>query len=87
VNRSFRRPLVNFNEPSSAGAFHATIQWGDGSALSHGQIIRQGKGHFSVLGAHRFQQPGTFPITVTILDASGHTVTAQSWATVATHGR
>jgi hypothetical protein len=88
VNRSFRQPLVNFNEPNSRpGQFHASIIWGDGSALSLGQVISRGKGLFSVRGAHRFQQPGTFPITVTILDASGHTVTAQSWATVVSHGR
>jgi hypothetical protein len=87
ANRSFRRPLVNFNEPNSKpGQFHASISWGDGSGPSHGQILARGKGRFSVLGAHRFQQAGMFAITVTILDASGQTVTAQSWATLVTHG-
>src|SRR5262249_55791547 len=86
ANRSFRKPLVNFTEPNSKpGQFHASISWGDGSGPSHGQIMARGKGRFSVLGAHRFRQAGTFAITVTILDASGQTVTAQSWATVVTH--
>jgi hypothetical protein len=88
ANLSFRRSLVNFNEPNSKpGQFHASISWGDGSGPSHGQILARGKGGFSVLGAHRFQQAGTFPITVTIVDASGHIITAQSWATVVTHSQ
>jgi hypothetical protein len=85
ANRTFRRPLASFSAPGArAGQFHASIGWGDGSALVRGQVEGRGNGRFTVVGAHRFRQPGTFAVTVTIVDAAGHTVTAQSWATVLT---
>jgi hypothetical protein len=80
--------VAEFSEPGAkARNFRASIEWGDGSAPSGGRIeVRRG-GAFSVLGAHRFAQPGTYTVTINIADAAGRTVTARGAAIVAAAAR
>jgi hypothetical protein len=80
--------VASFSEPNTKTRdFHAIINWGDGSSPSRGQIQGRGHGRFSVLGSHRFHQTGTIPVTVTILDAAGHTTIANSLAKVVIRGQ
>jgi hypothetical protein len=67
---------------STARNFHASINWGDGSTLSRGQVQGRPGGPLRVIGTHRYHQSGTFSVTVTILDATGQTTTASSVAQV-----
>jgi hypothetical protein len=87
-DRHFRGLVASFNEPNTRlRTFRASIRWGDGSSPSPGRIQGRGNGGYSVLGSHRFPQSGTFPVTVTILDAAGHTTTANGAAKVVTRGQ
>jgi hypothetical protein len=75
--------VATFAEPNTkAKSFHATVNWGDSSPSSGAQIKMLGPGRFSVRGKHRYRQPGTFNVVVTIGDAGGHTATASSTAIV-----
>lgn len=59
--------VASFSDPDSAnpaGAFSATIDWGDGST-SAGSITGS-QGTFAVTGSHAYVSPGTYTITVTI---------------------
>lgn len=57
---------------STTGAQHATVQWGDGTALADAAIDGSG----AISGTHTYAQPGTYTVHVTAWDAySSTTVT------------
>ncbi len=62
-------PLVTFTDnpsPLTATDYTATINWGDGSAVSGGTISLAG-GVFTVSGSHNYASIGTYPITVSVV--------------------
>jgi uncharacterized protein (TIGR03118 family) len=63
--------------------YTATINWGDGSATSGGQISLSGS-TFSVQGTHAYQIAGHHTITVAIHDQGGSTAQATSQIVVGT---
>jgi subtilisin family serine protease/subtilisin-like proprotein convertase family protein len=65
---------------STADDYRATIAWGDGTT-GVGTVQDDGAGGFVVLGGTTYRDPGTFPVTVTVLSDGG---TATSIATTAT---
>jgi ELWxxDGT repeat protein len=67
---------------AGAGAFTATITWGDGQS-SPGTITAGSGGAFTVGGTHTYAVGGSFVVKVTIKDAGGSTVTVNDAATVA----
>ncbi|MFI5381007.1 MAG: peptidylprolyl isomerase, partial [Tepidisphaerales bacterium] len=48
-----------------AGSFTATVNWGDGTALTSGDIVKTGS-LYVVTGTHTYTNPGEYPQTVTI---------------------
>jgi hypothetical protein len=85
---TFRGLVASFDEPGvTAQTFHASIDWGDGSASTRGTIQAHGGGRFTILGNHRFRKPGTFAVAVTIRDPGGATVVARGVAQVAIRAR
>src|SRR5207237_7054371 len=71
---------ANLNAPVSD--FTATINWGNGTT-SAGTITSLGGGNFSVSGTNTYAQSGTLPVSVTIMDVGGATITVSSTANVA----
>jgi hypothetical protein len=68
------------------GEYHATINWGDGSAPDNGTIIiYNGAGKYSVFGSHHvYSKPGVYTVKTTILHGGAQfTATASGVATVA----
>jgi hypothetical protein len=73
-------PVATFNDPVSHGGapdpvteFKATIDWGDGSPVSVGQVqLLNAQGDYAVLGSHTYPEDTVtpYPITVTISDPS-----------------
>ncbi len=68
--------------------FAASINWGDSTAASSGQIVSTGPGAFEVLGSHTFAATGTFPVNVTLsaLGATGSTTVGGTTIVVTTTG-
>jgi hypothetical protein len=64
-----------------AGDFTATIDWGDGQ-VTPGTVVADGPQQFKVLGTHTFEKVGGLPVTVTVHDKEGDTITDNSTATV-----
>jgi hypothetical protein len=64
-----------------ASDYSATIAWGDGTT-SVGTLAANGAG-FDVLGSHSYAEEGSYAVSVTIQDAGGASVTANSTAGVA----
>ncbi len=55
--------------PSPAGSYAATINWGDGTAQTRGVVATNPSGPgFVVSGSHSFALGGTLPVTVTLTD-------------------
>jgi hypothetical protein len=71
---------------SPAGAFHAVINWGDGTLSSAG-VITLSAGVFHISGNHTYAEPGKYAISVTVTDSFGNTTTAGSKAVVADLGK
>jgi hypothetical protein len=59
----------------------ATITWGDGNS-SPGTIMATAGGGFNVIGNDTYASPGSYAVSVQIVDATGHTATAGSTANV-----
>lgn len=75
--------VATFTDPNSsdsAGAFSATVDWGDG-ATSAGTITGE-QGSFTVTGSHTYTAPGTYQITVTINRSGGTGATVTDSATI-----
>ena len=75
--------LVTFTDapaPLATTAYAATIDWGDGSALSGGAITETG-GVFTVSGTHVYPAPGTFPINVVVV-GDGQQLTVSTLAMI-----
>jgi len=65
---------------SQAGDFTAVVSWGDGTTDT--ASISGGNGSFTVTDDHTYAEKGSFPVSVTISDASGANTTVGSTATV-----
>ncbi|MBO0780109.1 MAG: hypothetical protein J2P37_14895, partial [Ktedonobacteraceae bacterium] len=63
------------------GPFTATISWGDGTPSSSGTVLVSGN-TFTVNGSHTYTEEGSYPLTVTVSDTSGHQITGSGTATV-----
>jgi hypothetical protein len=72
----------NFDLAIADAIYSATIAWGDGQ-LSAGTVAPDGRGGFTVSGAHTYAEEGGYPVTVTIADAGGASASATATATVA----
>ena len=89
--------VANFTDLDMAALssqFTATINWGDGTALSTGTGVTITTGTassnsktapFVVKGAHTYAHTGSFPVTVVIGDSVGATATAYSTALSSTN--
>lgn len=62
---------------ANPGAYTATIDWGDGSGTSSGQIAQQSQGRcgqtpgFAVSGSHTYAHGGSYQTTISITDTQG----------------
>ena len=68
-------------QQTTAADFTATIGWGDGQTSS-GTLLPEGGGTFEVLGSHTYANTGSFPISITLADNQGNTVSDKTTATV-----
>jgi uncharacterized repeat protein (TIGR01451 family) len=79
-----------FTDPGGAEAvtdYSATIDWGDGSSATSGQIsVTPATGVFTVAGQHVYASPGDFPIHVTISHETAPSVTVTAAAAIAATG-
>ena len=77
--------FTDANPTAPVSDFTATIDWGDGTAISNGVIVQPGGAGtvFDVLGTHAYAFPGTFATTVVVTDVGGSVVTIPGTATVA----
>ena len=80
--KPFHGNVALFSDPhTKASAFTPLMNWGDQSTPTAGQVRRQGNGRYAIMGTHRYAAPGVFQATVTIRDAAGQEITAQSTVT------
>jgi hypothetical protein len=83
VGKGAQASVANFREPNAKpGNFQVTIDWGDQTSPTGGHVRIKGKGKFTASGLHRYTAPGTYAVTVTIVDAAGVRVAAHSTARV-----
>ncbi len=74
--------FASSNTAATAGAFTATIDWGDGSS-SVGTVVANGDGGFNVLGSHAYvEEAASEIIHVTVTDGSSNTITLNASAKV-----
>jgi hypothetical protein len=82
---AFSGPVVTFNDANPnalAGAFTATINWGDGQ-VTPGSVLAVGGGTFQVTGTnHQYANSGTFPVTVTVTTVRGSNLVLNTTAQV-----
>jgi streptogramin lyase len=91
VGIDFTRVVATLHDavlnPLPASDLSASISWGDGSA-SAGIIVASPRGEFDVVGSHKYAEPGTYGIKVTITisapasDLVGSTITSFSTVNV-----
>ena len=74
--------FTDANTAASASDYTAVIDWGDSTANSLGTLVSTGGGGFNVEGGHLYAKPGTYPLTIHVVDAGGSTVTLTGSATV-----
>jgi hypothetical protein len=75
----FNTALVNIFEPNGSrpdagGRYTATINWGDGTATTPGQVVATAGGYYQVLGGHTYKGLGPYTVTVTVTDPDAGTV-------------
>jgi hypothetical protein len=80
-------PVAAITDPDQntpVTAFHATINWGDGTPTSAGAIARSQTTptQLTITGAHRYAGAGTWPIVVTLRKDGANTRTATALAEV-----
>ena len=81
VDKRIHGIVANFKEPGTTRSdFQATIDWGDQSETTPGQIAIHGhsKGQFAVVGSHRYARTGVYTITITVQDEAGDMIEARS---------
>src|SRR5579871_4846022 len=90
---AFTQAVATFTDPGGAepnaadpigsigNHYTATIDWGDNSGASTGQITLNGN-FFTVTGSHTYSQAGAFTTTVTIMHESAPATTVQGRVTV-----
>lgn len=79
-NQAFSGSVGNFADPTGPGAasaYVATINWGDGSSSSPGNVTLTAPNTYSVLGGHTYTQVGSFSITATVSELNNGTALAQ----------
>jgi hypothetical protein len=81
---AFTAPVAYIQEgiglpPEPAGHYTATIDWGDGTAISTGAVAAIPGGNW-VVGSHGYAGSGPYTITVTVHDDGGFTVVATTTA-------
>jgi hypothetical protein len=85
---NFTSTVATFTDPdakSTAAEYSATIDWGDGTTATVGTVSGPTGGPFTVSGSHTYAEEGTYQVTVTItdIDTTDNTATANSTANVA----
>jgi hypothetical protein len=76
--------VASFTDTGGAepvGNYTASIDWGDGTAVSQGVITVDG-GQFAVTGTHTYAALGTFHVKTTIRDVGGAVLNVASDATI-----
>ena len=83
VNKKFHNRVARFSEAGAKPAsFTVSIDWGDQSTPTGGQVRKMGKNRFSVIGSHRYLTTGVFMVMATIRDQAGHESDTMSTLTV-----
>lgn len=77
VNNAAVATFTDTGGAEAVGNYHATIDWGDGSAATDG-TISLANGVFTVVGSHAYASVARFPVKVTITDVGGASTTVQS---------
>jgi hypothetical protein len=75
----FASTVATFTDPGSDGTaqdYSATIQWGDGQQ-SPGSVFVADEGGLVIEGSHVYQENGTYPIQVTLVDGGGSRAVGQ----------
>ncbi len=85
---NFTVPVATFTDGNSAAPltnFSATINWGDGTAISSGAITQPGgiSTTFAVSGSHTYTAHGTYTVEVTVNDIGGSTASVSDQVQVA----
>lgn len=70
------------NPTAPLSDFTATVDWGDGSAVTGGAISQSGS-TFTVTGTHTYLSHGSFTISIIVTDVGGSTATVTDPVTVA----
>ena len=73
--------FTSSNPLAAPADFTATITWGD-SATSTGTVTSVVGGGFTAQGSHLYKEEGSYPVSITVTDHAGATVTANGHATV-----
>ncbi len=65
--------------PVPPGTYFASINWGDGTGVSQGQLVSQAAPSATlVLGSHRYAESGTYTVRITLGNSSTPVVTTGS---------
>jgi hypothetical protein len=62
--------FTDANPYMGAGAFTATLHWGDGTTTT-GTVINTGTGQFSITGSHTYKDAGSDTLSFTVSDLGG----------------
>ncbi|HTL87518.1 MAG TPA: hypothetical protein VL856_20205 [Acidimicrobiia bacterium] len=82
---SSHQALAAFDDPnpaSTASAFTATIDWGDGSAVEPASVAGAPSGPFTIEGDHAYTRAGTYPLVLHVADQYGAQLTLPGRAVV-----
>jgi PKD repeat protein len=63
-------PLATVTGGTASG-YQATIDWGDGSPVTAGNVTLSSRGVYSVSGSHTYAKPGYYQAGVTVTDGTG----------------
>ncbi|HEX8310529.1 MAG TPA: peptidylprolyl isomerase [Chthoniobacteraceae bacterium] len=81
--------VAKFQDADTRGAlgdFTAKINWGDGTAVTNGAIVRDtskpGQALYAVTGTHTYTKPGTYGVVVEVFGSKGARTMIQSTAVV-----